>query len=242
MQKILGAGSVLLLLNTLWLLIRSGPFNNTFLLSLGLFLGTGFYFLFYKRLRKIQWLNYAIVIFVSAYAGLAAFAMIYGRTDTVTFYEDVAIVLGTGLQNDQPTLRLQKRLDAAVYFHSRNPDAFIVTSGGLGRGEQFTEAYVMARYLVQQGVSAHLIIQEGGSHSTYQNMRLSAEILEEKFADVPQVVVITNDFHIYRGVRFARIAGMPNPTSLHANTPLLNLPQALVREVAAIVKLWVIGR
>ena len=132
----------------------------------------------------------------------------------------------------------------AVEYHFRNPYAVIVVSGGQGPGDIISEASAMARYLEENGVPADLIVQENRSHSTYQNMRRSKEILDELFPHLPygpQVVVITNDFHIYRAIRFTRIAGMRDAASFHGNTPLFALPGALVREVAAIGKLWLIG-
>ena len=247
MRKFLAVISVLLLINCIFLFLRSGV-GNTFLLNTGLFLAATVYVIFFNRLKKIAWLNYSIATFAVLYMALGAFAMIYGRQDSVTFHEDIAIVLGAGLRGEDVSPTLRSRLDMAVEFHRQNPYALIIVSGGLGPGHVISEAQAMARYLEENGVPVELIIQEGYSHSTYQNMRNSTAILEELFpaegslSQIPQdVVVITNDFHIFRAVRFARIAGLENVTSLHGNTPLISMPGALVREAAAIVKMWLIG-
>ena len=240
MRKIFVIVSVLLLTNCVWLFFRSG-IGNTFLLNLGFLFGTGIYALFYERLKKIKWLHCIIAVFAFLYIGLGAFAMIYGRQDTVTFQEDAVIVLGSGLREEEVSSTLRNRLDMAIKYHLQNPEALIIVSGGQGPGDIISEALAMARYLEAAGVPADLIVQEGHSHSTYQNMRLSMAILEELFPDGYQVVVITNDFHIYRSIRFTRIVGMEGATSFHGNTPLLALPGALTREVAAIVKMWLIG-
>ncbi|MCL2399657.1 MAG: YdcF family protein [Defluviitaleaceae bacterium] len=241
MRKMLTVISGILLLHLIYVFFRSGIGSNTFLLNLGLFLGVATYTIFYEQLQKIKWIRYATFIFLIMYMGLGAFAMVYGRWDTVTFQEDVAIVLGTGLRGESPSTTLQHRLDMAVLYHYRNPEALIIVSGGQGSGNVITEALAMARYLEAAGVPPELIIQEDNSHSTYQNMRYSMLILERLFVSDPKVVVITNDFHIYRSMRFTRIVGMDNATSFHGDTPLLALPGALIREVAAIVKMWAIG-
>ena len=240
MRRILFVISILLFVNCILIFLRSGP-NNTFLLNMGLFAGTGLYTLFFDRLWKTKWLNFLICFLAMMYLSIGVFAMIYGRTDTVTFNEDAAIVLGSGLRGEEVSLMLQKRLDAAVEYHFKNPSALIIVSGGQGPGDAISEALAMARYLEAHGVPPELILQEGRSHSTYQNMRLSMVIIEENFDELPQVVVITNDFHIYRAVSFTRIVGLEGATSFHGNTPLAALPGALVREVAAIVKMWLIG-
>jgi len=240
MRKILTVVCALLLINCIWLIYRSG-IGNTFLLNLGFLFATSIYALFYEKLRKIKWLHYALFIFAFLYMSLGAFAMIYGRQDTVTFQEDAAIVLGSGLREEEESHTLRNRLDMAVEYHLQNPEAIIIVSGGQGPGDIISEALAMARYLEAAGVPPELIFREGHSHSTYQNMRLSMEILDELFPDGYQVAVITNDFHIYRAIRFTRIVGMEDATSFHGNTPLFALPGALVREVAAIVKMWLIG-
>jgi uncharacterized SAM-binding protein YcdF (DUF218 family) len=240
MQKILATFSFLLLANLIWLFFRSG-ISNTFLLNLGFLLGAGIYSIFYDKLQKLRWLRYAIAISALLYASLGAFAMIYGRLDTVTFEEDAAIVLGTGLRGEEVSRSLQRRLHAAIGYHHQNPKAMIVVSGGTGVNNPISEAEAMARYLINAGVPPEIILQEDGSHSTYQNMRLSKAILDEHFPDGYRAVIITNDFHIYRALRFTRITGMEYATSLHGNTPLISLPGALTREVAAIIKMWLIG-
>jgi len=240
MQKLLGIATALLLINGIFLFLRSGV-GNTFIMNLGILLALGVYTVFFERLKKIKWLNYAIIASLAICLGFGAFVMVYGRRDTVTFTEDVAIVLGAGVRNEEVTRTLRKRLDMAVEYHALNPNALIIVSGGQGPGQTITEAQAMARYLEGAGVPPDIIIQEGGSHSTYENMRLSKAILEEIFPQGFDAVVITNDFHIFRSIRFARVSGMENPTSLHGDTPLHTLPGMLLREIAAIVKMWLIG-
>ena len=242
MRKILIVVSALLFLNCIWLVLRSDfSLSNTFLLLFGFFLGTAAYAIFYDRLQKIKWIRYAILICALIYMGFGVFIMIYGRQDTVTFQEDAVIVLGAGMRGEEVSHTLRNRLDMAVEYHLQNPEAIIIVSGGQGPGDVIIEALAMARYLEAAGVPPDLIFQEGASHSTYQNMRLSMAILEAQFPEGYQVVVITNDFHIFRSVRFTRIVGMEEATSFHGDTPLIALPGALVREVAAIVKMWVLG-
>lgn len=237
MRKFLGAISVILFLYCVLLYFRSGV-GNTLLLFVGAFAAVTIYTIFFEPLVRQRWLTCLIGIVAALYIGIGAFAVTYGRSDTVNFTEDVAIVLGTGLRDNEPNRSLRYRLDMALEYHQRNPYALIVVSGGLGTGRQVTEAYAMARYLVYHGVPSEIILLEDNSHSTYQNMRFSRELLEGDIS----IVVITNDFHIYRGTRFAKQVGFGEVTSFHADTPLYAIAGSLVREVAAIVKMWVLGR
>ena len=235
-RKILMILCAVVLLYLIWVGFRSG-ISNTFLLFLGVFLALGTYTIFFEKLRTQRWLNYLIIISAVIYIGVGVFALVYGRLDTTTFDEDVAIVLGAGIRNGEPSASLVYRLEAAVEYHRRNPKAFIVVSGGVGRNEILSEADVMAAFLIYNEVPAEMIIKEGNSHSTYQNMRLSRPLIDGN----PHIVVITNDFHIFRGTRFAHMVGFENVTSFHATTPLYAITGALIREVAAIFKMWVLG-
>lgn len=251
-RKILFVVSFLFFINLCWVLVRSG-FGNTFLLSLGFFVAASGYAVFYEYLREQKWILRVVFVGVVLYSGIGVFAFTFGRNDTATFDEDVVIVLGAGVRGEEISRMLQNRLDAAIEYHARNPNAMIIVSGGLGNRAVISEAEAMARYLEANGVSRDIILLEDGSHSTYQNMRLSLEILDRYFSDGEngvRVVVITNDFHIYRAVMFTRIVGIggvvgvdgvDGATSFHGSTPLVSLPGALVREVAAIVKMWVVG-
>ena len=239
-QKILAIMSLLFFLNSIWVLLRSGV-SNTFLLNLGLLAGFLILTVFYERLIKMKWLIYAIFISAFIFIGFATFIMVYGTQDTATFTEDAAIVLGMAINGTEPSHTLRRRLDRAVEFHLRNPEAIFIVSGGLGHGNTVSEAYVMSNYLEAAGVPSHMIFKEANSHSTFQNMYLSLEILETVFPNDFTLAVITNDFHMFRSIRFTEIVGMDRASSFHANTPLFTLPGALTREVAAIIKMWLIG-
>lgn len=226
----------ILLFYVILVAMRSG-FSNTLLLFSGAFLALGVYTMFFETFRKWRWLNYLIIISVAVYVGVGAFTFIYGQQNSATFQEDMAIVLGAGLRGGQPSATLQSRLETAIDYHLQNPQASIIVSGGIGRSEVRSEADVMAAFLEARGVPANLIIREGNSHSTYENMRLSRELVSGN----PSIVVITNEFHIYRGTRFAAMVGFEEVTSFHASTPIYAITGSLIREVAAIFKMWVLG-
>ena len=230
---------MLLLINTIRLGMRS--WNNNLLFSFGFLVGVTIYTIFYDKLKKVRILNYTLLASALFAMVVAIFAMVYGRRDTATFQEDVVIVLGMAVWGEEVSPALENRLNAALVYHVQNPNALIVVSGGLGSQATITEAEAMSRFLQAGGVPQEQIIQEGRSHSTFQNMTNSMVILEGMFPDGFTMTVITNDFHIYRGVRFARMVGVDEVTNFHADTPLLTLPGHLIREVAAIIKLWVTG-
>jgi len=219
----------------------SGPFNNTTIFLGGIAFALWGYGYFFDKLKNQKWLTASIFTMLFLVLGFSVFLFFYGSRTTATFDEDVVIVLGAGIRDGEVRGMLAGRLNAAVSYHRQNPDALIIVSGGIGHREVISEAEAMARYLIQRGVDPNIILLEGVAYSTYSNMRYSRVIIDEHFDDLPNVVVITSGFHMYRSVRFARQVGL-DATIYASRTPWAATPFAYAREVASVVKMWVIGR
>jgi len=235
----------IVLIATIHTIYTSGLLNNTTLFLTVITLAILAYGYFFDRLKKAKWLTAAIIAGISVTLVFSAFLGIYGRRITATFNEDVAIVMGAGSRDYEPLSTLARRLDAAVSYHQQNPNALIIVSGGTGHQATVADAYIMAQYLIDRGVDPHRIALEGMAYSTYTNMRYSHAIIHAHYIDelinAKNVVVITSDFHMYRSVRFARQAGFA-PTMYPASVPWYAMPLAYVREVASVIKMWLIGR
>lgn len=183
----------------------------------------------------------ACVFGIASAAAIAVSSLfVLGNADTVTHKEDVAIVLGAGIKGDKPTESLQNRLDRAVVYHRRNPQALLVVSGGQGPQESVTEAYAMEQYLLAQGVPAANILKEEYATSTEENFRFSKALLDDAFDDSYTVAFITTDYHISRASAYALRCGFSEVTHAHSATPwYMILPNGL-RECLALCKLWVV--
>ena len=107
--------------------------------------------------------------------------------------------------------------------------------GGQGKGEEVTEAYAMAQYLENAGIDSGRIVQEDASVNTLENLKFSGKLIED--ADTP-VGIVSNNFHVYRGCRYAKHAGFKNPFPIAASCHPLLFPNYFVRECFAVWKLW----
>ncbi len=219
-------------------------------LNLGVILtvAAGAFFLlwgvFYRKINsiKVKWFVYikrVVIALIIAEALLVGFIAVFGQFDNVDYSEDVVIVLGAGIRGDRVTVPLAYRLNAAIEYHKKNPDAVIVVTGGQGFQETVTEAYAMEQYLLRKGVNPDKIIKEEQATSTNENMRFTKEILDEHFASDYSVVVVTNNFHIYRGVQIAKIEGFENVKHKHAGLKWYNMAPCYLRESLAVLKMWV---
>ena len=229
---------LLLCANGVFLLLLSN-INLGVLITVALGVAFAIYGAFYKKINtkskiyKIAKIAFFVILICSV--AIVSFIAVYGQYDNADYNEDAVIVLGAGINGDKVTYPLKVRLDKAIEYHKLNPDAVIVVTGGQGFQETVTEAYAMEKYLVQNGVEASKIIKEEKATSTNENMRFSKKLLKED----SKVVVITNNFHIYRAVSIAKLEGLDNVTHIHAGLQWYNIVPCYIRECLAVLKMWV---
>ncbi len=202
--------------------------------------------IFYEKIKELTQrgiLKYLKIFAIAAFIAELVFTVglaLYGERDNVTYKEQAVIVLGAGIRGDKVTLPLKLRLDKAIEYSKKNPDGIIVVSGGQGFQESVTEAYAMEKYLTENGVSPDKIIKEEKATSTNENMRFSKDILDSKFDEPYEIAVISNGFHIYRGVAIAHEEGFENVTHMHAGLQWYNVLPCYIRESIAVLKLWIL--
>lgn len=192
--------------------------------------------IFRDKIRK--WLK------IIVYAGTAVILCgclslwLYGIQDTADYHEEVLIVLGAGVHGETPTRPLAERLETAAEYLNRNTNAYVIVTGGKGPQEDITEAEAMKKYLIEKGIEADRIIKEEQASSTSENYSYSKRIIDERFPG-GSIAAITNDFHIYRSKQLARIEGL-EVASVHAKTPLSGRASMYLRELLAVLKLWIL--
>ena len=168
---------------------------------------------------------------------------------------EYVIILGAQVRGEVPTLVLSARIKAAAEYLTEHPEAVAVASGGKGDGENISEAEAIRRGLVRLGISEDRILLEDRSTSTAENLRFSAEVIQryekEKYGlqeETPlcgtnasairfvskNVVLVTNDFHVFRAVKLAKNLGYTDVSGLGATEFFAVTIQYYVREFFAI--------
>ncbi|MCB5714986.1 YdcF family protein [Lactonifactor longoviformis] len=146
---------------------------------------------------------------------------------------DYIIVLGAKVKGEIPSKALYKRLYAAEDYLKKNPHTTAVLSGGQGPGETVTEAKAMEQYLLSKGISKHRLRTEDKSTDTVENMKFSQAFLSDKNVSVG---VVTNDFHVYRGVAVGKKLGYTQIYGIPASSDMILQVNYLVRESFAVIK------
>ncbi|WP_323807526.1 YdcF family protein [Psychrobacter phenylpyruvicus] len=156
---------------------------------------------------------------------------------------DAIIILGGGIQDGVPTPTLASRLDTAVPLIREQPEAIVITSGGVGIGETRSEGEAMAHYLYAlHGIPFEDIYQEKKSTSTEENFLFSKKILADKGISLDDpIAIVTSDFHIPRSKAIAEQQGFTHIVTLASPTPLATRYNSWFREYFAYISGWILG-
>lgn len=156
---------------------------------------------------------------------------------------DYLLILGARVRGETVSLTLRDRLEQGLAYLKQHPGTPVIVSGGQGDGENIPEAEAMKRYLTERGVPAGQILKEDRSRDTFQNVKLSRQMLENSGVDPEKVTItlVTSDFHMFRAHLLAERAGF-HVLNLPASTPEFTLPKAYTREFAALIKSYWMDR
>jgi uncharacterized SAM-binding protein YcdF (DUF218 family) len=146
---------------------------------------------------------------------------------------DYCIILGAQWKENGPSYVLQKRLDAALEYLNENQGTRVIVSGGQGANEPISEAEGMKQYLLDAGIDEERIILEDQSANTLENLINSAEFLD---MSNDRVVLVTNNFHIFRACGIASRQGYAHVEGLAADSYPAMLPNNMLREFLGVLK------
>ena len=146
---------------------------------------------------------------------------------------DYIIVLGAQIRGTVITGTLRRRLDKALAYMQKNEETICIVTGGQGRGEAVAEAKAMADYLTGCGIAEERILLENQSTSTYENLANSFELLDHD--DKDRVGIVTNNFHMYRSLKYAKMVGFQKVYAITAGCDVVLFLNYMVREFFAVL-------
>lgn len=203
--------------------------------------------LLYRKMLEGQLVLPPLIRWIFGMIAVAGFLVILVTEVIIILYgaeqpskqADYVLVLGAQVKGTKPTYSLMKRLDVAYEYLVENPDTVVILSGGKGPGEDVTEAYAMSVYMKAKGLEESRIILEDRSTNTYENISYSRELMDSPDASV---VLVTNYFHVFRGVGVAKKQGLSNVEGLGAPTKWYTIPNQYLREAFAVIKYKLCGQ
>ncbi len=146
-------------------------------------------------------LGLAVALYCSSLIYILSFAM----KPNVPQHADAILVLGAKVNLDNsPSDPLYQRTLAAVNLYAKKKADYIITTGGVGLGS-ISEAKIGAEVASGLGVPNDKILEESNSHNTFQNVDEGRKVSREH--NIKSVIVISDRFHVARGVMTARHFG-----------------------------------
>ena len=152
------------------------------------------------------------------------------------------VVLGAKVRSDGPSLSLQNRIDAAYAYLAAHPDTVAVVTGGRGEDEPMTEAKCMYDRLTAMGIDGSRIWMEDKATSTWENLRFSLDLIEEKTGSRPaKIGVLSSEYHLYRAGLFAKACGVEFIGVPARTTNPVLMVNHFLREVAGVWHFMLLG-
>lgn len=191
------------------------------------------YKLWQKRYGKML-LSFLLLISIS----VISFVIFATFKITGAFYnkpekETTVVVLGCQVKAYGPSLMLTERLEAAYKYLNENEDLKCVLSGGQGANEPVSEAECMYNWLADKGIDKNRLYIEDNSTSTVENLTFSKRLIEENGL-IPEITVITNEFHQYRANQIAKSLDMES-YNVSGKTQFFLFPAYFVREIGGVL-------
>lgn len=180
-------------------------------------------------LKCILW---GICIVVIAFVfGTAVSIWKYGKVDEKRT-ADVAIVLGAGTGNDEVTPVFRERLNHGIWLYENGYVDKIILTGGYGKGNVHSDAYVARMYVVANGIPESDILLEEESTITQENIKNAKTIMDDRSYDT--AVLVSDPLHMKRAMQMAADYGIeayssPTPTTMYRS--IKNKILFLAREV-----------
>ena len=199
----------------------------------------------HPKWQKLSKRLLSVILILALLAGISFVwieALIFGgRTGDPTEDADLLVVLGAGLNGMVPSAVLTSRLRVTCDYMQAHPGCVAILTGSMGPNELRTEASAMAEYLQDRGIDPSRLYLEEEAHNTAQNIKFSVALMEEiPLPDDPTVMVVSNEFHLYRAERIFERYGM-DVYSLPAATPKIGLIplNSYVREYCSVVVMYI---
>ena len=157
---------------------------------------------------------------------------------------DYIIVLGAQMRSSGPSVIYRYRLEKAQEYLEENPGTICITTGGKGANEAMSEGEGGENYLVSLGVDESRIEAETTSKDTAENISNALDIIREKEGSTEglRIGIVTNGFHVFRGVRIAKKLTDAEVCGIAAFMQPQYIPNNMVRETFGIVRDFLAGK
>jgi uncharacterized SAM-binding protein YcdF (DUF218 family) len=157
---------------------------------------------------------------------------------------DAIVVLGAAQYDGRPSPVFRARLDHAIALWRAGRAPLLVTTGGRGEGDRWSEAAAARDYAIGQGVPPESIRMEDAGRSTLESLEAVATILERE--GLRSAVFVSDRSHMLRVMRMALDLGLDAYGSPTRDSPMdatiTRRVDATLHELGALAWYALLGR
>ena len=170
---------------------------------------------FFKFIKRMIFVIILLCLVATGFAGYRIWQ--YAEVDE-TREADCAIILGCAVENGEPTPVFRERINHGIHLFHENKVKYLIFTGGVGEGDEISEAMVAKNYAVYMGVPEEYIFIEENSRITEENLKYAREIMEQK--DLKTALLVSDPLHMKRAMLMAGDYGVtayssPTTTSMY---------------------------
>jgi len=141
----------------------------------------------------------------------------YGKVDNKTKC-DVAIVLGAATSGEEVSPVYRERINHGIWLYENGYVDYLILTGGVGEGNEKSDAFVAKQYAVENGVPEQAILIEERSTITEENLEYAKAIMDAHSMNT--AIIVSDPLHMKRAMRMAADYGItayssPTPTTMY---------------------------
>ena len=171
----------------------------------------------FSRKKIVILISFVIVFLVMLCTITAVQIVQYGKIDQKTKC-DVAIVLGAGTDGEEVSPVYRERINHGIWLFENGYVDYLILTGGVGEGNEKSDAYVAKQYAIEKGVPEQTILIEEQSTITEKNLEYAKAIMDAHSMDT--AIIVSDPLHMKRAMLMADDYGInayssPTPTTMY---------------------------
>ena len=184
-----------------------------------------------KKINLKKLLIFIIGIIIAYIVITAANICLYSKVDEKQ-PADVAIILGASASDEKVSPVFQERINHGISLYQNKYVKKLIFTGGTGKGNQNSDAYIAMQYAIKQGVPEDDILLEEMSAITQENIKNAKIIMDNN--SYHTAILVSDPLHMKRAMLMAKdnkIECYSSPTPTTKYITLKSTLPFLLREV-----------
>ena len=158
-----------------------------------------------KPLKKKRVLKYCVVIVVILILSLFitnGLSIIKYSNNDETRHADVAIVLGAGVIEGEPSPVFRERINHGIWLYEEGYVEKIILTGGYSEKSTASDAKIAMDYALSKGVPVENILYEENSAITQENLSYAKKVMEQN--EYETALIVSDPLHMKRAMLLAK--------------------------------------